>query len=96
MTQMKHKRRRYQFSLRTLLGVVTVLAAVSAWLGAIWHGKLEQRRVVEELCSAGADVSYDYEVDSFGKALPNPIPPGPAWIRNVLGNDGREKGVRTI
>ncbi len=59
------KRRWFQFSLRTLLIGVTSLAALCALLAAIWHGKLEQRRIVAELRQVGADIYYDYEADDW-------------------------------
>jgi hypothetical protein len=86
MVETKPKRCWFQFSLRTLLGVVTILAAVSAWLAAIWHGKLEQRRIVAELREGAAEIYYDYEADDW-PANSNLIPPGPAWARSILGDD---------
>ena len=53
----KRKRRWFQFSLRTMLSIVTILAGVSAWLGAIWHAKLEQRIGLGQALIAAATIA---------------------------------------
>ena len=75
-------RRWFRFRLRTLLVMITLLSVPLGWVG--WE--LDQRRReqativwVEEM---GGSVGYDYE-----DATNNSTPPGPAWLREIVGID---------
>jgi hypothetical protein len=54
-------RRRFQFSLRTLMIGTAVLAAASGWLGSKIEQKRRQRAAAEVIVKNGGQVSYDYE-----------------------------------
>jgi hypothetical protein len=81
----KHWRRWFQFRLRTLLVVV---ALVSAGLAIVSSRANQRRRAVERIKSAGGIVGYDFECDEkFNRRADNPTPPGPDWLRNLIGVD---------
>ena len=39
------------------------------------------------MSKAGWDIDYDYQFDPSGKAIPLATPPGPNWLRKLLGDD---------
>jgi len=76
------RRRWYQFSLRTLLLVVTGLGAVGAWCGSQVLIVRERRQVLALLGNTGdgmgcSSISYDD---------PNVPPPTINWFRRILGD----------
>jgi Leucine-rich repeat (LRR) protein len=77
----KHKRRWFQFSLRTLMIVTMICAIGSAWLGKKIERKRYEQEAVEAIVSSGGQVLYDYEMVKGG------TPPGPAWLRKLLGKN---------
>jgi hypothetical protein len=82
-----YKRRRYQYSLRSLLMLVTLCAFLCSWLAVkIEQGK-RQNAAVDALRAKGFTITYDYEVDRDGKPLPNPVLNVPQWLRGWLGDD---------
>ena len=85
----KHKRRWYQFSLRTLM-IFTLACAVSAgWLGKRMEQKRKEREAVAAIVNLGGAVHYDYQ---RGEG-PRPSwrlrgdPSGSAWLRKLLGEN---------
>lgn len=79
-------RRFTRYSLRTML---LVLFALSVWFGWISVRVQNQRKAVESIQQGGGQVVYDYERDPADarKSIPNPEPPGPAWLRDLVGED---------
>ena len=75
----KLRRRWLQFSLRTLFVVVTVFCI---WLGIPVRQALDQKRAVEAIRKSGAQprISYEYQIDRSA-------PPGPEWLRRLVGDD---------
>jgi hypothetical protein len=74
----KRKRRWFQFSLRTLIIVVTLLALPLGYVG--WQAKIvrERRAMRDSILDAGG-----YVTD-----LPFiPGPPPPSWLRRILGDE---------
>jgi Leucine-rich repeat (LRR) protein len=59
------------------------------WLGAVATRANEQKRGVQAVQASGGWVLYDYECDDRGvRFFRNiPPPPGPAWIRDLVGVD---------
>src|SRR5262249_2001048 len=78
----KLRRRWLRYSLRTLLVAVTILCV---WLGLKVNSARRQREAVATLTRSGADVSFDYQ--TANNATPDASPPGPAWLRNLIGDD---------
>jgi Leucine-rich repeat (LRR) protein len=74
----KRKRRWFQFSLRTMMVVVTLLCI---WLGITANRANRQRRAVETITKAGGEVLYDYQTVTGAR------PPGPEWLRTLLGEN---------
>ncbi len=80
----KHKRRWFQFSLLKLLLLVTGLAL---WFGWLANQAREQREAVAWVEEMGGSVQYDYETDEDGEFIDDVEPPGPKWLRDILGID---------
>ncbi len=78
------KRRRFQYRLRSLLILMTVICI---WLGIIVKRARDQQEAVEFIKENGATVTYDYQFDGTGNGNPNAMPPGPAWLRRIIGDD---------
>ena len=57
------------------------------WLAVEKRQAEKQRLAVEGIKELGADVSYDYAIDDSGNQIPNAQPPGPEWLRRLLGDD---------
>jgi hypothetical protein len=75
--------RRLRFSLRSLMIVVTLVCAAA---GLASNQANRQRRAIERIQAAHGTVYYDYQMDA--KIAPlhdDPPPPGPIWLRNVIG-----------
>lgn len=86
-TEPKSKRRWFQYSLQSLLIVIT---ALGIWLGYISNEARKQKAVVEWVLDSEKRVGtvvYDFAHDSNGKYIPNPKPPGPDWLREWIGID---------
>ncbi|MEX2119224.1 MAG: hypothetical protein WD847_06410 [Pirellulales bacterium] len=80
-------RRWLQFRLLTLLAVMTIC---SIWLGTVVRQARNQREVVRTVLKLGGHVRYDYErpdpkvTNAFD---PKGRPPGPAWLRRLVGDE---------
>ena len=83
----KPKRRWFQYSVRTLLVVVTLCAVLCSWLAVKMRNAERQREAVAAIHKMGGIVIYDWQVDALGRQLPNAKPFGPAWLRSLLGDD---------
>jgi Leucine-rich repeat (LRR) protein len=78
-------RRWFQYSLRTLLIVVTLFAFACSWFAVKLGQAKRQREAVEEFSKLGGTIAYDYQLDASTKQ--NKEPPSPAWLRKILGDD---------
>jgi hypothetical protein len=86
----KRKRRWFQFSLRTLLIFTIVVAVACGWLGRRIERKRNEREAIEAILKFGGSVEYDYQLlHPFPGASWSPTaePYGPAWMRNLLGEN---------
>ena len=82
------KRRRFQYSLRTLLVFTMLVAAGMSWFSVKREQARKQREVVKSIQALGGQVlGYDYEFDETGCHLSNPRSLAPAWLRRQLGDD---------
>ncbi len=77
---------RFQFSIRSLLVLVVVVSIPCSWLAVEMREAEMQRRAVEELQNVGGTVGYS---DNSNPSMIwfNGPPPGPGWLRNLLGDD---------
>ena len=76
------RRRWLRYSLRTLFVAVSILCI---WLGLKVNAARRQREAVAALTRSGADVSFDYQ--TANNATSDATPPGPAWLRKLIGDD---------
>lgn len=77
-------RRLLRFKLRTFLLIVP---AITFWLARETKQAHHQRRAVEAIQKWGGSVGYDYQHDKDFNDIPNAKKPGPAWLRNLIGDD---------
>jgi hypothetical protein len=78
MSVVPTQRRAFRFTIRTLLVLIAVLAVV---LAVYVNGANRQRRAVAKLQELHVSVQYDYQLSRSNE------PPGPAWLRDLLGID---------
>jgi len=78
------KRRRFQYSLRSLLLVITVLCI---WFAYIANEARKQKNAVAQIQEMEGWVRHDYEFDEDGKNIKDAQPPGPDWLREWIGID---------
>lgn len=76
---------RFQFGIRSLLVLAVIVAILCGWFVSERNETERQRQAVGEI--KGGQVWYDYQLDVFGDEVPNARPPGPAFLRKVLGDD---------
>ncbi len=79
-------RRRFQYSLRTLLVVVTLFAIPCSWLAVKIRQAKRQQEAVAAIQKLGGSVIYDWPA-GWKPARNVKPPPGPVWLRNLLGVD---------
>jgi hypothetical protein len=77
-------KRLFRISLRTLFVLTTVLCV---WLGFKVHPVEQQQEAVAWVMERGGHVIYDFEFDGDVIAIPYAKPPGPDWLRDILGID---------
>ncbi len=85
----KRKRRWFQFSLRTLLVLVAVVAV---WLALTVHSARKQREAVAAIEALGGHVVYEHErirrFPGLVQGSPQEPPgPGPEWLRELVGEE---------
>ena len=78
---------RCQYTLRTLLIFVTVCSIAFCWLTPRMRAARRQREAARAILDAGGGITYDYEFGLDQRSLSNATPPGPAWLRVILGVD---------
>ena len=69
-----------------LVSVVMLLGAVVGWFGPRIHRSLSEDKAAAALDELGAIVRYDYQFGDEGEFLPDAKPPGPEWLRSIIGN----------
>jgi hypothetical protein len=94
------KLRWYQYRLRTLFLITFLVAVAYSWLAVKIEQAQKQKKAADALRKNGTNVlvAYDYETDSSGARNYGATPPGPAWLRNWLGDDffGTVTGVSIL
>ncbi len=79
---------RFQYSIRSLLVLVVVIAIPCSWLAVEMKKTRQQREAVEAIVKAGGQALFDCELEPF--MLNRPVTHGvetrgPAWLGRVLG-----------
>lgn len=82
----KGKLRWYQFSLRSLLIVVTLFGFACSWFTVKKQQADRQKAAVNVLESHGYEITYDYEHYSTEPGYDKPTP-APNWLVNLVGKD---------
>ncbi|MGD0900670.1 MAG: hypothetical protein ABR915_22790 [Thermoguttaceae bacterium] len=80
-------RLRFQYSIRSLLVLTVAVAVPCSWLSREMKRAREQKEAVAAIEKAGGYVSHDYEVGALGASIVGAEPPGPPWLRNLLGEE---------
>ena len=76
---------RFQFSVRSLVVLVVVVAIPCCWLPVKMREAERQRKEVEAIHRAWlGEVLYDYQLDESGMYTAKQGPPAPAWLRELL------------
>ena len=80
-------RRRFQFSIRSLLVLVVVVALPFSWLAVELKKANKQRDAVEALAACNLFSRHDWE-EEFHDGVQEPRePPGLAWLRSHVGDE---------
>ena len=80
-------RLRFQFSILALLVLAVVVAVPFSWLATEMKAARKQREAADGIRKVGGKVYYDYHFDPSGYWTPGATPPGPSWLRKLLGDD---------
>jgi hypothetical protein len=74
-----------RYSVRGMLLLVTVFAV---WLGVLVHPINKQKQVVAWVRDQKGEFYYDFEWDhETGAPIEDATPPGPDWLRDLIGID---------
>jgi hypothetical protein len=58
-----------------------------SWVAVKMKRARQQKEAVEEITKSGGQVLYNYELRQSGAPLQLSGPPGPAWLRSLLGEN---------
>ena len=84
---------RFQFSFRSLLLMVVVVALPSSWLAVEMKEAKRQREVVQEIVQLQGHVAYDWEPECLVDGIV-PKLPEPNWLRSYCGEDFFDDVIR--
>jgi hypothetical protein len=76
------RRWQFQFSIRSLLALTVVVAIACSWLAVEMKRAREQSEVVATIYTLGGAILYDHQPFTATK-----VPPGPAWLCTLIGDD---------
>jgi hypothetical protein len=81
-------RRWSPYARRRPLLLALLLLIPCGWFAVKMEHAAKQKAVVEEIENLGGLVWYDYQFDADGApSTKDPEPPGPLWLRRLLGDD---------
>jgi hypothetical protein len=80
----KHMRRRFQFTIGTVLLVVTVFGV---WLVYLIRQSQEQKAAIAAIALIDGYFYYDFQYDPPETYRPGASPPGPQWLWKVVDKD---------
>jgi hypothetical protein len=78
--------RKFQFGISTLLLLTCAVAVSCSWFTCRMQKAKRQKEVVAEIVRWRGAVGYDYQFDPLGNMM-FVRPPGPEWLRNLVGID---------
>ncbi len=78
---------RFQFSIRSLLVLVVVVAVPCSWFAVEMKAAAEQRKLVEWIQKPSGWVQYDYQFDGSNNLVGNARPPEAIWLCKLFGDD---------
>jgi ankyrin repeat protein len=81
MAREKHRRRWLQFSTKALLALVFVVSVPFSWVAYQRAQRNREKRVAIEIEKLGGSVRHNWSEDE------DDSPPGPPWLRAMLGDD---------
>ena len=79
--------RRFQFSLRSLLVLVVVVALPCSWLAVEMKNAKRQEQTIQAIEGTGGHVYYDCECDDSGILRLAAEPAAPGWLLHLFGKD---------
>ena len=94
MTDPKPRRRRFQYSLRTLLIVMLLVGSGLGWFSHKLQQARRQRVAVTGITNLSGVVGFDDEPANFAAGPPSS--PVPQWLRNLLGDDFFRTAVSVV
>jgi len=77
----------FQFGIRSLLTLTVAIAIPCSWLAVQMRAAKRQKEAVEAIENLGGSVEYEWQVDTNYVPRLNAQPPGPEWLRKLLGDD---------
>jgi len=84
----ERKGHRFQHALRWPLLLGLLLAIPCSWFGMRMAHAAKQKALIEDIENMGGLVWYDFQFDADDSSTAGPPqPPGPLWLRRLLGND---------
>jgi hypothetical protein len=90
----KHKRRWRQYSLRTLMIIVTLFAVACSWLAVKMRQAKVQKSAVNTIELVGGMVWYDYQETAPRTFYALATTREPKWLRRLLSDDFFNKPVK--
>ncbi len=78
-------RRRFQFSIRSLLLLAVAVAVPCSWMAVDLKKVKQQEATADAVKRARGTICYDYQLVGFGMD-DSATPPAPKWLRDLLGN----------
>lgn len=79
--------KRWRFSLKSLLLLVTLAAVFFGWMGTRVHQAHQERIAIAEIAKSGGVFEYDYAYHEIGKPKTGASPNGHPWLRSLLGDE---------
>jgi hypothetical protein len=78
---------RFQFGIRSVLAFCLASSIAAGWLAIERERERRQAEVVEVIRNSDGAAFYDWQVDAYNNPISNSEPPGPRWLRKMLGDD---------
>ncbi len=78
---------RFQFSIRSLLILTVAVAIPFNWMAVEMKAAREQAETVDMVLKLGGFIDYTWQFDANGTRTYKAQPPGPEWLRKLLGTD---------